>query len=84
MLLRIDRAPAPQPARLETFARRHGLTAAERRVAAAALEHRRAPAIALALRVAVVTVRFHLRNIYDKTGARGVPALIALLHAEER
>jgi DNA-binding CsgD family transcriptional regulator len=58
------------------FARSHGLTPSEEQVLAILCQGYSAPEIALQLKVAVSTVRSHVRSMCAKTHSNGVRALI--------
>lgn len=59
-----------QPARLEAFARLHGLTSAETEVVQALAEGACPKRIACRRDVSICTVRAQLHSIYEKTGQR--------------
>lgn len=67
-------APGQEPSAL--LAGAFDLTVAETRVLVALLGDRAPKAIAADLAVSEETVRFHIRNLYRKTGSRGQLALI--------
>ena len=58
------------------FARAHGLTPSEEQVLAILCQGYSAPDIAVQLKVAVSTVRSHIRSLCAKTHSRGVRALL--------
>lgn len=58
------------------FARSHGLTASEEQVLAILCQGFSAPEIAVQLKVAVSTVRSHVRSLCAKTQSSGVRALV--------
>jgi DNA-binding CsgD family transcriptional regulator len=58
------------------FARSHGLTAAEEQVLGVLCQGHSAPEVARQLRVAVSTVRSHVRSLCAKTGAGSVRELV--------
>jgi DNA-binding CsgD family transcriptional regulator len=64
------------PLMLGFFARRHGITPAETQVLASLCEGLSAPQIAAQLKVAVSTVRSHVRSICAKTRVNGVRELV--------
>lgn len=76
LLSAVSRARQPAPAA--------ALTAAERKVVAAIVQHKSAPnkAIAARMQISEHTLRNHLTSIYDKLGVRGRVDLV--LHAMER
>lgn len=59
------------------FARAHGLTPSEEQVLAILCQGDSAPEIAVQLKVAVSTVRSHIRSLCAKTQSNGVRALVA-------
>jgi len=71
-----SRASVCDPLMLGFFARRHGITPAEHQVLASLCEGLSAPQIASQLRVAVSTIRSHVRSICAKTRASGVRELV--------
>lgn len=64
------------PLMLCFFARSHGLTAAEEQVLGVLCQGHSAPDAARQLRVAVSTVRSHIRSLCNKTGASSVRELV--------
>jgi DNA-binding HTH domain-containing proteins len=58
------------------FARNHGLTPTEEQVLAILCQGYSAPQVAVQLRVAVSTVRSHVRSMCTKTHSNGVRALV--------
>lgn len=64
------------PVMLCFFSRAHGLTPAEEQVLALLCQGHSAPDIATQLRVAVSTVRSHVRSMCTKTHSNGVRALV--------
>lgn len=64
---------------LEALQRRYQLTPAELRVAALIAEGCSPREIAAAVGISVLTVRAHLRSLYEKTGARRQTALARLV-----
>jgi DNA-binding CsgD family transcriptional regulator len=58
------------------FARTHGLTTSEEQVLAILCQGYSAPEIAVRLKVAVSTVRSHVRSVCAKTQSNGVRALV--------
>lgn len=79
VLVLIDPVPIGSRDHFDAVADRAGLTAREREVAALAIQGFGNRYIARQLRLAEVTVNFHLRNVYGKTGAHGRNELTALL-----
>lgn len=75
----IHRAELHTPSAPEVIARTYGLTPSELRVLLAVVELGGAPAVAEALGVAETTVRFHLRHLFGKTGARRQTDLVKLV-----
>jgi DNA-binding CsgD family transcriptional regulator len=71
-----SRAGVCDPMMLGFFSRRHGITPAEHQVLAGLCEGMSAPQIAVQLRVAVSTIRSHVRSICAKTRASGVRDLV--------
>ena len=59
------------------FARSHGLTATEEHVLGILCEGFSAPQIARQLKVAVSTVRSHVRSLCTKTRSKGVRELVS-------
>lgn len=76
-LLSFEVAPPASPARLGQCDL-YGLTPTERRTLEFLIAGQRPADIAHSLGVSLLTVRAHIRSLYDKTGRRGVPALISL------
>ena len=64
------------PVMLCFFARTHGLTPAEEQVLAILCQGYSAPQIAVQLKVAVSTIRSHVRSMCAKTHSNGVRALV--------
>jgi DNA-binding CsgD family transcriptional regulator len=64
------------PLMLGFFARRHGLTATEEQVLAVLCEGLSAPQAATRMKVAVSTIRSHVRSICAKTRASGVREIV--------
>jgi DNA-binding CsgD family transcriptional regulator len=58
------------------FARTHGLTPAEEQVLGILCQGHSTPQIAVQLKVAVSTIRSHVRSMCAKTHSRGVRALV--------
>jgi DNA-binding CsgD family transcriptional regulator len=75
----IRKNPPTELSPLEGFARLHGLTGSEIRVAEAVLRVSGNEAIADALGISRVTVRTHLNRIYRKTGAKSHSDLVKLI-----
>lgn len=73
------RSAVCDPLMLFFFARRHGLTPAEEQVLGILCEGYSAPQAAAQLKVAVSTVRSHVRNLCVKTRASGVRELVTRL-----
>jgi DNA-binding CsgD family transcriptional regulator len=71
----------PAPSSLETVADAYQLTSSELRVLRAVTEIDGVAPIAAALGVAPTTVRTHLHNLFEKTGAKGQADLIRLVVA---
>ena len=71
-----SRAEVCDPLMLGFFARRHGITPAEQQVLAILCEGFNAPQIAAQLKVAVSTVRSHVRSLCAKTRTSGVRELV--------
>lgn len=67
------------PTSRERLIELHGFTAAEARLASHLWAGETAAEAACALGVSLTTIRYHLRNIFAKTGARRQAELIALL-----
>jgi DNA-binding CsgD family transcriptional regulator len=63
----------------QAVAEAFGLTPREAEIAALLAGGRDLPAIAMALALGLGTVRFHLKRVFDKTGARNQAALVALI-----
>ena len=61
------------------FARTHGLTPAEEQVLGILCQGYSAPQIAVQLKVAVSTIRSHVRSMCAKTHSHGVRALVGLV-----
>lgn len=74
--LLLSRATVCDPVMLCFFARTHGLTPAEEQVLGILCQGLSAPEIARQLRVAVSTVRSHVRSMCAKTHTNGVRALV--------
>lgn len=70
------RAALCDPLMLASFSRKHSLTGAEEQVLGFLCEGHSAPEIALHLKVAVSTVRSHVRSVCAKTGSSGVRELV--------
>lgn len=68
----------------EYLAARHGLTERELAVCEQYLNLASVEDTSAALGVEMSTVRFHLKNIYEKTGQRTLPALMRLLVESQR
>lgn len=71
-----SRASLCDPLMLCFFARAHGLTSCEEQVLSILCQGYSAPQIALQLKVAVSTVRSHVRSLCVKTHSNGVRALV--------
>lgn len=71
-----SRADVCDPLMLGFFARRHGITPAEQQVLAILCEGYSAPQAAARLKVAVSTVRSHVRSLCAKTRTNGVRELV--------
>ncbi|MDB5749829.1 MAG: transcriptional regulator, LuxR family-like protein [Ramlibacter sp.] len=71
-----SRAAVCEPLMLCFFARTHGLTNCEEQVLSILCQGYSAPEIALHLKVAVSTVRSHVRSLCAKTQSNGVRALV--------
>jgi DNA-binding CsgD family transcriptional regulator len=63
----------------EIIARTYGLTPTELRVLIAVVEIGGAPEVAEVLGIAETTVKFHLRNLFEKTGSRRQADLVKLV-----
>jgi DNA-binding CsgD family transcriptional regulator len=72
----LSRASVCDAVMLCFFARAHGLTPSEEQVLAILCQGYSAPEIALQLKVAVSTVRSHIRSLCAKTHSNGVRALV--------
>lgn len=70
------RACLCDPLMLSSFSRKHGLTGAEEQVLGLLCQGCSAPTIASQLKVAVSTVRSHVRSVCAKTNSSGVRALV--------
>ncbi|MBA2674357.1 helix-turn-helix transcriptional regulator [Ramlibacter sp.] len=70
------RACLCDPLMLSSFSRKHALTGAEEQVLGLLCQGCSAPAIAAQLKVAVSTVRSHVRSVCAKTNSSGVRALV--------
>lgn len=75
-----DRQKPPLP-RAETLSALYGLTPTEARIALLLASGDKPAAIATALGVSATTVAFHLRNIFEKTGADRQATLVGILFA---
>lgn len=78
LLISLARPPG-LPAPPELLARRYGLTPGELRILLAITEVGGIPATAEALGVQQSTVKFHLKNVFQKTGAHRQADLVKLL-----
>jgi DNA-binding CsgD family transcriptional regulator len=74
--LMLARASVCDAVMLCLFARAHGLTPSEEQVLAILCQGDSAPEIAVQLKVAVSTVRSHIRSLCAKTQSNGVRALV--------
>ena len=74
--LLLSRASVCDALMLCFFARTHGLTTSEEQVLAILCQGYSAPAVAVQLKVAVSTVRSHVRSLCAKTQSNGVRALV--------
>ena len=74
--LLLSRPAVCDPVMLCFFARAHGLTPSEEQVLGILCQGYSAPEVALQLKVAVSTVRSHVRSMCAKTNAHGVRALV--------
>ncbi|RYF44709.1 MAG: helix-turn-helix domain-containing protein [Comamonadaceae bacterium] len=72
----LSRASVADPLMLCFFARTHGLTNCEEQVLAILCQGYSAPEVAEQLKVAVSTVRSHIRSLCAKTQTNGVRALV--------
>ena len=72
----LSRAAVCDPLMLCFFARTHGLTNCEEQVLGILCQGYSAPEVALQLKVAVSTVRSHIRSLCAKTQTNGVRALV--------
>lgn len=70
------RACLCDPLMLSSFSRKHALTGAEEQVLGLLCQGCSAPAIAAQLKVAVSTVRSHVRSVCAKTSSSGVRELV--------
>ena len=69
-------APSRLAWAVESLARRHGLTERERQVLAGVLEGLDNAALARALEISRATVKWHLHNVFAKTGTQNREALL--------
>jgi DNA-binding CsgD family transcriptional regulator len=76
LALFLSRASVCDTLMLCFFARTHGLTTSEEQVLAILCQGYSAPEIAVRLKVAVSTVRSHVRSLCAKTQSNGVRALV--------
>lgn len=70
------RAALCDPLMLASFSRKHSLTGAEEQVLGLLCQGHSAPEIAVQLKVAVSTVRSHVRSVCAKTSSSGVRELV--------
>jgi DNA-binding CsgD family transcriptional regulator len=75
----ISKPDAPAPIDRVAFADTYRLTTRECEIAVLLGDGLDLQAIALQLGIGIGTVRHHLKNVFEKTGARGQVALVALL-----
>jgi DNA-binding CsgD family transcriptional regulator/PAS domain-containing protein len=78
-VLLVRKAALEAPAPPEVIARTYKLTPSELRVLLAVVEVGGVPAVAEALGIAETTVRFHLRQVFEKTGTRRQADLVKLV-----
>lgn len=83
-MIRFDPPSATGALNAEDLASTHSLTRAEASVLDGLGRGLRAKEVAGTLGLSIATVRTHLRNIYRKTGARDMQALVAMLAARGR
>jgi DNA-binding CsgD family transcriptional regulator len=77
----IGEADAPPPIDGVAFADTYRLTTREREIAVLLGDGLDLPSVAMQLDIGIGTVRHHLKNLFEKTGARNQAALVALLRA---
>ena len=75
----VQKVELASPARPEVIAKAYKLTPTELRVLLAVAEIGGAPEVAEAFGIAETTVKFHLKSLFDKTGARRQADLVKLL-----
>jgi DNA-binding CsgD family transcriptional regulator len=75
----VHKAALSAPSPPEVIARTYKLTPTELRVLLAVVEVGGAPEVAESLGVAETTVKFHLKRLFDKTGARRQADLVKLV-----
>jgi DNA-binding CsgD family transcriptional regulator/PAS domain-containing protein len=75
----VRKAALEGPSPPEAIAKAYRLTPSELRVLLAVVEVGGAPEVAVALGVAETTVKFHLRRLFEKTGARRQADLVKLV-----
>jgi DNA-binding CsgD family transcriptional regulator len=75
----VHKAALATPAPPEVIAKTYHLTPTELRVLLAVVEVGGAPEVAEALGVGETTVRFHLRRLFEKTGAKRQADLVKLV-----
>jgi DNA-binding CsgD family transcriptional regulator len=77
--LLVHKATLDTPSPPEVIAKTYRLTPSELRVLLAVVEVGGGPEVAEALGIAETTVRFHLRQLFEKTGARPQADLVKLV-----
>jgi DNA-binding CsgD family transcriptional regulator len=75
----VRKAALEGPSPPEAIAKAYRLTPSELRVLLAVVEIGGAPEVATALGVAETTVKFHLRRLFEKTGAKRQADLVKLV-----
>jgi DNA-binding CsgD family transcriptional regulator len=75
----ISEADVPPPVNRVAFADTYRLTTRESEVVALIADGHDAQAIASRLGIGTATVRYHVKNLFEKTGVRSQAALLALL-----
>ena len=78
-VLLVQKVELASPARPEVIAKAYNLTPTELRVLLAVAEIGGAPEVAEAFGIAETTVKFHLKSLFEKTGARRQADLVKLL-----